>query len=518
MYPGKYAIAQAHSPAFIMADSGEVVTYGEYEARCNRLAHLLRSQGLKRGDHYAIFMENNSRYLETCGAGERSGLYYTCVNSYLTANELAYILNNSESQILITSEACLAVAIEAIKQCPAVQQCFIVDGADNKLGDRISNLDEATSGFPDAPIPDESLGSAMLYSSGTTGQPKGILRALPEESPEHMIPVASFMIQIMQFRPGQIYLSPAPLYHAAPHISVNLTLRLGGTVIIMERFDPQRYLMLVEKYQVTHSQLVPTMFSKMLKLAEPLRLKYDVSSLEVAVHAAAPCPIQIKRQMIEWWGPIIVEYYGATEGLGFTVCNSEEWLAHPGTVGRVVFGDLKILDEQLQPCVSGEHGTLWFETASEFEYFNDPDRTAQAKSADGERSTVGDIGYLDSDGFLYLSDRAAFMIISGGVNIYPQESENLLITHPKVADAAVFGIPNDEFGEEVKAVVELMPSDTPSEALAQELIAFCKAHLAYMKCPRSIDFDPKLPRLPTGKLYKRELRDRYWGDQVGRII
>jgi long-chain acyl-CoA synthetase len=246
MYPGKYAIAQAHSPAFIMADSGEVVTYGEYEARCNRLAHLLRNQGLKRGDHYSIFMENNSRYLETCGAGERSGLYYTCANSYLTANELAYILNNSESQILITSKACLTVAMEAIKQCPAVQQCFVVDGTDNKLGDRISDLDDATSGFPETPIPDESLGSAMLYSSGTTGQPKGILRPLPEESPEHMIPIASFMIQLMQFRPGQIYLSPAPLYHAAPHISVNLTLRLGGTVIIMEHFDPQRYLMLVE--------------------------------------------------------------------------------------------------------------------------------------------------------------------------------------------------------------------------------------------------------------------------------
>jgi long-chain acyl-CoA synthetase len=520
MYPGEYATAQADIPAFIMADSGEVVSYGEYEARCNRLAHLLREQGLQRGDHYSIFMENNSRYLEACGAGERSGLYYTCVNSYLTADELAYILNNSESQILITSEASLAVAMEAIKQCPAVALCIIVDGATNNLcaSDRTLNLDKATSGFPDTPILDQSCGSAMLYSSGTTGQPKGILRPLPEEPPEHLIPVASFMMQVMQFRPGQMYLSPAPLYHAAPHISVNLTLRLGGTVIIMERFDPQIYLMLVEKYQVTHSQLVPTMFSKMLKLPEQLRMKYDLSSLEVAIHAAAPCPIPIKQQMIEWWGPIIIEYYGATEGLGFAVCNSEEWLAHPGTVGRVVFGDLHILDEQLQPCALGEHGTLWFETASEFEYFNDPDRTAQAQSENGERSTVGDIGYLDSDGFLHLSDRAAFMIISGGVNIYPQESENLLITHPKVADAAVFGVPNVEFGEEVKAVIELMPSYTPSDALAQELIAFCRDHLAYMKCPRSIDFDPKLPRLPTGKLYKRELKDRYWGDQKNRII
>lgn len=515
MYPGIYAIELADKPAFIMAESGEVVTYGEYEARCNRLAHLLREQGLQRGGHYLIFMENNARYIEACGAGERAGLYFTCVNCYLKADELAYILNNSESEILITSEACFAVAMEALQQCPAVKQCYVVDGTGD---DRVINLDKATSAFPESPIADESLGSAMLYSSGTTGKPKGILRALVDETPEHLIPMGAFFIKMMGFRPSQIYLSPAPLYHASPNVSVNLTLRLGGTAIIMERFDPEAYLTLVEKYQITHSQLVPTMFSKMLKLRESLHMKYDVSSLEVVVHAAAPCPIPIKQQMIKWWGPIIVEYYSATEGMGFAVCNSEEWLAHPGTVGRVVFGDLHILDDEMQPCALGEHGTLWFKAATEFEYFNDSSRTAQAKSESGKICTVGDIGYLDSDGFLYLSDRAAFMIISGGVNIYPQESENLLITHPKVADAAVFFVPNEEFGEEVKAVVELLPSYTPSDALAEQLIAFCRAHLAKVKCPRSIDFDPSIPRLPTGKLYKKELKDRYWGDQKGRSI
>ena len=315
-----------------------------------------------------------------------------------------------------------------------------------------------------------------------------------------------------------VYLSPAPLYHAAPQAAVSLTIRVGGTAVIMERFDPERFLQLVEKYRVTHSQLVPTMFSRMLKLPEEVRRRYDLSSLECAVHAAAPCPIPVKEQMIEWWGPIIDEYYGATEGLGFTACDSAEWLAHKGTVGRVLLGKLHVLDEGMQECPIGKPGQLWFETATPFEYFNDPARTAEARSADGTMSTVGDVGYVDADGFVYLTDRATFMIISGGVNIYPQETENLLITHPKVADAAVFGVPNADLGEEVKAVVQLMPDVEPGEEIARELIEFCRAHLAHVKCPRSIDFVAELPRLPTGKLYKRELRDRYWKDHRSRIV
>ena len=286
----------------------------------------------------------------------------------------------------------------------------------------------------------------------------------------------------------------------------------------MEQFDPERFLQLVEKYRVTHSQLVPTMFSRMLKLPEEVRRRYDLSSLECAVHAAAPCPIPVKEQMIEWWGPIIDEYYGATEGLGFTACDSAEWLAHKGTVGRVLLGKLHVLDEGMQKCAIGKPGQLWFETATPFEYFNDPVKTAEARSADGTMSTVGDVGYVDADGFVYLTDRATFMIISGGVNIYPQETENLLVTHPKVADAAVFGVPNADLGEEVKAVVQLMPDVEPGEEIARELIEFCRAHLAHVKCPRSIDFVAELPRLPTGKLYKRELRDRYWKDHRSRIV
>ena len=516
MYPGKYLAMHPHRPAFIMASTGEAITYSEFERRSNRLAHLLRSLGLQPGDHFSIFMENHPRYLECNAAGERAGLYYTCINSFLKSEEAAYILDNSESKVLITSAAKLETARAALKQCSKVSLCLVVDEV--RLQEGEANLDDATADFPAEPIPDECLGGAMLYSSGTTGKPKGVLRPLPDVGPHQPLPIYDFVAKLWRYRENMVYLSPAPLYHAAPHVAVNLTLRLGGTAIIMERFEPESYLHLVEKYKVTHTQLVPTMFSRMLKLPEEDRNGYDLSCLEVAVHAAAPCPVPVKEQMIEWWGPIIHEYYGATEGLGFTACDSEEWLAHRGTVGKVMFGDLHILDENMQPCPEGTPGTVWFTTASDFEYFNDPDRTAEATSPDGSMTTVGDMGYVDGDGFLYLTDRAAFMIVSGGVNIYPQESENLLITHPKVADAAVFGVPNPEFGEEVKAVVQLMPGHEPSARMVAELINFCEEHLAKIKCPRSIDFERKLPRLPTGKLYKRELRDRYWEDHKSRII
>jgi long-chain acyl-CoA synthetase len=516
MYTSKHAHLRPLQPAFIMANSGESVSYAELEARTNRLSHLFRRRGLKRLDHYAIYMENNSRYLEACGAGEKAGLYFTCVNSYLTAPELAYIVNNSQSRILITSLAKLDVAREALKDCPKVELCIVADGPGES--ERIVGLNEATAGLPKTPIADQSIGTAMLYSSGTTGRPKGILRPLAEQPPEQQMPLFDFLQKLWQYREGMIYLSPAPLYHSAPQAAVNLTIRMGGTVIIMESFDPQRYLELVEHWGVTHSQLVPTMFSRMLKLPEEVRSRYDLSSLEIAIHAAAPCAAPVKDDMIKWWGPIIHEYYGATEGLGFTACNTKEWLAHRGTVGRVLFGDLHILDGDMMPCPVGTSGTVWFKTASPFEYFNDPEKTSEARSADGSMSTVGDVGYVDGDGYLYLTDRATFMIISGGVNIYPQECENLLITHPKIADAAVFGVPNADLGEEVKAVVQPMPGVKPCQELAEELIGFCSQQLSRQKVPRSIDFEEELPRLPTGKLYKRLLRDRYWGNKTSRIV
>src|SRR5690348_7852923 len=516
MYTGKHARLRPLQPAFIMASTGEAVTYRELDERANRLAHLFRRRGLERLDHYAIFMENNSRYLEACGAGERSGLYFTCVNSYLTPGELAYLINNSQSRVLITSLAKLDVARGAMKECPKLELCIVADGQGES--ERIVGLDAVTAGLPNTPIPDESLGTAMLYSSGTTGRPKGILRPLPEQPPVQQLPVFTFLQKLWKYRSGMTYLSPAPLYHSAPQAAVNLTIRMGGTAIIMERFDAEHYLQLIEKHRITHSQLVPTMFSRLLKLPEAIRKRYDLSSLEIAIHAAAPCPVQVKEQMIEWWGPIIDEYYGATEGLGFTACNSQEWLTHRGTVGRVLLGELHVLDDAMKELPVGTPGTLWFKTATPFEYFNDPAKTKEARSSDGTMSTVGDVGYVDGDGYLYLTDRATFMIISGGVNIYPQECENLLITHPKVADAAVFGVPNADLGEEVKAVVQLMPDVHPDPEVAEELIAFCGQHLARQKVPRSIDFEPELPRLPTGKLYKRLLRDRYWGNKTSRIV
>lgn len=516
MYPGLQASIRPQQPAFIMAQSGEIVTYAELERRSNRLAHFLRSAGLGRLDHYAIFMENNARYVECCSAGERAGLYYTCINSYLTPDELAYILENSESKVLITSTEKRSVAAQAMAHCPRIERCLVVDGPGDDAN--IVNLDAAVQGFPDTPITDEFLGTAMLYSSGTTGRPKGILRPLPENPPTLQLPVFDFVAKLWRFRDGLLYLSPAPLFHAAPLSRVALTIRIGGTAIIMERFDPEQFLALVERYRVTHTQLVPTMFSRMLKLPDEIRRRYDLSSLEIAIHAAAPCPVPVKEQMIEWWGPIIFKYFGASEGNGLTACDSAEWLAHRGTVGRVMLGELHVLGEDMQPVPTGTPGTLWFKTASPFEYFKDPDKTAEARSPDGTMSTVGDVGYVDEDGYVYLTDRRTFMIISGGVNIYPQECENLLITHPKVADAAVFGVPNDDLGEEVKAVVQPMPDITPNADFAEELITFCRQHLAHIKCPRSVDFEEELPRLPTGKLYKRLLRDRYWRERKSRLV
>ena len=518
MYSGQYAIANPDRPAFIMAGSGIAVSYAEFEARSNKLAHFLRDQGLGFQDHYAIFMENNERYMESCSAGERAGLYYTCINSYLTGDELAYIVNNSESKVLITSKAKIDVVADALSSCPNIEVVLVTDAADTDLPQLMTDYASAILEYLATPLADETLGTSMLYSSGTTGQPKGIIRPLPVQAPQAPLPMYSFLSDLWGYREDMVYLSPAPLYHSAPQAAVNLTIRTGGTVVIMERFDPLEYLHLIQRYQITHSQLVPTMFSRMLKLTEAERASADLSSLEVAVHAAAPCPVMVKEQMIEWWGPIIHEYYGATEGLGFAACNSAEWLTHKGTVGRVVLGDLEILDDEMHRLPEGEPGTLWFKTATEFSYHNDPTKTAESTSSDGSMTTVGDVGYVDSDGFLYLTDRKTFMIISGGVNIYPQECEDLLIAHPKVADAAVFGVPNVDLGEEVKAVIQPIPNVVGDESLTEELLGYLSEHLSRQKVPRSIDYEAELPRLPTGKLYKRLLRDRYWGESKSRIV
>jgi len=499
-----------------MATTGETISYAEYERRCNRLAHLMRDAGLRRGDHISVFMENHLRMLEIEGAAERIGLYYTLVNAYLAADEVAYIVDNSRSRMLFSTTEKRQIAEEAARSCPQLERLFMV-GLDGPF-EQWEPYEAAVAEWPADPVADETLGAAMLYSSGTTGQPKGILRPLPEQAPSEELAVMQFVRFMFGFREGMTYLNPAPLYHSAPQASVSASLRLGATVVVMEHFDPEQWLSLVERYRVTHCQMVPTMFSRLLRLPDDVRARHDTSSLERIVHAAAPCPVPVKSAMIDWLGPIVTEYYGATEGNGFTFCDSAQWIAHPGTVGHCVLGELLILDENGDECPTGVDGTVWFRGATAFEYFEDPTKTAEGRTADGSTSTVGDVGHVDADGFLYLTDRKSYMIISGGVNIYPQETENLLSTHPAVLDVAVIGVPNDDLGEEVKAVVQPVDPAAAGPELAQELIAFCRVNLAHFKCPRTVDFVDDLPRLPTGKLYKRLLRDKYWGGHQTAIL
>jgi long-chain acyl-CoA synthetase len=516
MYAAEHAGRFPDQPAIVMATGGEVVTYREYEDRANQVAQFFRSLGLRRLDHVAMFMENHPRLLEAQGGAERTGLYYTLVNSYLSAEEVAYLVNDSRAQVVVTSAAKRDIALRLPEQCPGVRRWLMVDDDDPPAP--YESYAEVMAEFPITPVDGERVGAAMLYSSGTTGRPKGILRPLPDQPAAQPIGVMDFVKAMFNFREQQIYLSPAPLYHSAPQASVAATIRLGGTAVIMEHFDPAHYLELVARHRITHSQLVPSMFSRMLKLPDEVRAAADVSSLEAIIHAAAPCPVPVKQAMIEWWGPIILEYYGATEANGFTWCNSEQWLAHPGTVGKAVLGEVIIRDEEGKPLPTGEPGTIWFRGATNFTYWQDPEKTAESRDATGTESTVGDVGYLDDEGYLYLTDRKSYMIISGGVNIYPQETESLLVTHPKVFDAAVIGVPNEDLGEEVKAVVQLMPDVAAGPETERELIAFCREHLAHFKCPRSVDFVDELPRLPTGKLYKRLLRDQYWTGRSSSIV
>ncbi|HEV3280456.1 MAG TPA: AMP-binding protein [Acidimicrobiales bacterium] len=517
MYAAEHAARHPDKPAIVMATGGEIVTFAEYEAAANQVAHLLRETGLQHRDHMALFMDNDHRMLIGEGGAERSGVFYTCVNSFLSAEEVAYIINDSESKLVMTSAAKAEVAAELPSMCPKVER-WVMTGAGQAAPGPFEDWEEVIAPQPERPIPDEQLGAPMMYSSGTTGRPKGILRPLPEVHPSEGRELRERVSLLWRLRDGMVYLSPAPLYHSAPQTSVALALRLGATAVIMERFDAAHYLDLVQRYRVTHSQVVPTMFTRLLKLPDDVRLAADVSSLEVIIHAAAPCPVPVKEKMIEWFGPIIIEYYAATEGNGLTFCDSADWLAHKGTVGRSLLGELVILDDNGDPCETGTPGTVWFRGATSFEYFKDPSKTAASRTPDGSASTVGDVGYLDAEGYLYLTDRKSHMIISGGVNIYPQETENLLVTHPKVMDAAVIGVPDEDLGEAVKAVVQPVPGADPGGSLERELIAFCRRHLAHFKCPRTVDFVTELPRLPTGKLYKRLLRDRYWSEHPTRIL
>ncbi len=494
MHPYLHAQTHPDKPAYIMAKSGETVTYRQLDQQSNRIAQLFRSLGLKAGDHIALFLENNARFFEICWAAQRSGLIYTALSSRLTSAEVDYIVGDCGARLFVTSKYLADKAAELAPLLKGVPHRYMIDGT-------IAGYDswETTVAlFPATPIADETAGHDMLYSSGTTGRPKGVLPVVEPQPIDFDNPLSRITRQLYAMDANTVYLSPAPLYHAAP-LRFNMSvMKLGGTSVIMEHFDTEEYLRLIGKHGITHSQLVPTMFVRLLKLPDEVRAKYDVSSLKCAIHAAAPCPIPTKEKMIDWWGPIVWEYYGGTEGNGLTMCNSAEWMAHKGTVGRAVVGTLKICDDDGIELPSGEAGTIYFADGRAFQYHNDPKKTAESRHAKGW-TTLGDVGYVDADGFLHLTDRKAFMIISGGVNIYPQEAENLLITHPRVMDCAVFGVPNDDFGEEVKAVVQPRDMAEAGPALAEELLAFCRQNLSALKCPRSIDFEAELPRHPTGK-------------------
>lgn len=513
MHPKVHAAATPDKPALIVAETGETISFADLDRRSNRVAQLFRARGLATGDTVAFFCENIPDYFDLTWGAQRAGLFFVCISSKLTAPEAAYIVADSGARLVVAS-AGLAYVAEGLAP-------LIPDVARLMIGGNVPGWERwepALAAMPATPIDDERAGVDMLYSSGTTGRPKGVRVALPEAADVAAPTVLGMLAQhLYRIGPETIYLSPAPLYHAAPLRWSMTVQRLGGTVVMMAHFDPLAALAAIERYGANTSQWVPTHFVRMLKLSDDMRARHDLSSLRVAIHAAAPCPIPIKRAMIEWWGPILYEYYAGSEGNGLTTISSEEWLAHPGSVGRAAYGTLHICDDDGDELPAGEEGLVYFEGGGQFDYHNDPAKTAEARNRHGW-TTLGDVGRVDGEGYLYLTDRKSFMIISGGVNIYPQECENLLITHPKVADAAVFGVPNEDLGEEVKAVVQVMDGIDPGPETAAELIAFCRQHLAGVKCPRSIDFEDELPRLPTGKLYKRLLRDRYWADRKSRIV
>jgi long-chain acyl-CoA synthetase len=506
MHPYRHAAATPDKAAIIVAETGAVTTYAELDAASNRTAQYFRAHGLVAGDAVAFFLENTPDYFALAWGAQRSGLRFVCISSKLTANEVDYILADSGAALLIAGASLGATATMLTAPIERLSLGGDLTG--------FKRWEVAVAAMPATPIVDETAGQGMLYSSGTTGRPKGIVRdALVDPAIDHVTPLAMLASGFFGLNSETIYLSTAPLYHAAPLGWTMTVHQLGGTVVLMNRFDPESALANVERYQCNAGQFVPTHFVRMLKLPDDVRRRYDVSSMKVAIHAAAPCPVPVKQAMIDWWGPVIDEYYAGTEANGFTAIKAAQWLARPGSVGTSI-GEAKlhICDEDGNNMPAGEDGMVFFEGLRSFRYHNDPEKTAESRNRHGW-STLGDVGHVDEEGYLYLTDRKSFMIISGGVNIYPQEIENLLVTHPKVADVAVIGAPHDEMGEMVVAVVQPADIAEVGEALATELTAFCRASLSSIKTPRRIDFIAELPRHDTGKLYKRLLRDAYWAKE-----
>ncbi len=483
---GLWQIADTEPDRTAMVDpNGAEVTYRELADTANRYANGLRELGLSTGDAIVMMLPNSADLVAAYFAAIQTGLYVVMINWHLVAPEVAYIIADCGAKAFITDERFAAVAVE--QTSPAAR--FAVG---HVPGFRpLAELGTST----DRPA-DRTSGSPMLYTSGTTGKPATGFFGLFGIGPHD----------------GHVHLCGSPLYHTAVLNFVVISLQLGHTVVLMDRWDPEDMLRLIERHRVTHSHMVPTQFHRLLALPDAVREKYDVSSLRAMIHGAAPCPLETKRRMLDWWGPVVIEYYAATEGGGTTIMG-DEWLRKPGSVGRAWPNSVvSILDEDGKPLPPNEIGTVYLRMGtSTFEYHGDPEKTRRSRV--GDLFTMGDVGYLDDDGYLYLRDRKSDLIISGGVNVYPAEIENALAVHPKVADVAVFGIPHRDWGEEIKAVVQPAPGIIPDQALTDELLAFAAGRLAKFKLPRSIDYLAELPRDPNGKLYKRKLREPYWADQ-----
>ncbi|HEX4189449.1 MAG TPA: AMP-binding protein [Marmoricola sp.] len=483
--PGKAAVLDA--------ETGEQISYGELEARSNRIAHALRRRGLVPGSHLAVLSPNTLDLFPVVWAAQRSGLLHTPVNWHLAADEATYIVENCEAMLLVHDDSLaeLAASIAAATGVPLLT---------------FAALEAEAATEPATPIGDQAEGYYMFYSSGTTGRPKGILPELPNAPFGTGLQLDHMMAGYFGFGPDTVYLSPGPMYHAAPMGWSFGALRNGGTVVMLPRFDAELALQAIEQYDVTHGQFVPTMFVRMLKLAHDQRAAYDVSSLQVVIHAAAPCPIEVKEQMIAWFGPKLLEYYSGSEGAGFFMIDSAAWANHKGSVGQSVFGVPHVLDDDGAELPTGEIGQIWFSGSAPFEYHGDAEKTAGAYNDRGW-STLGDLGHLDEDGFLYLSDRRTDLILSGGVNIYPREIEDVLVLHPDVDDVAVIGVPDAEFGQSVHAVIQPAPG-VSLDGLDGRISEFLRERIAGFKVPRSFAFG-EVPRLPSGKVLRRHLMKSY---------
>ena len=505
LYPATYAVTQPDKPAVVMAETGAIVTYSELERRSNRLAHLLRANRCATGDRVAILLDNHVRFAEMCWAANRSGLRYLPVNTRLTPAEAEFIVNDSGARALITSAAQRTTAEHLRSSCPSVESWLVADGV--LAG--YESYEEAIAAQPDTPLADETEGTVMLYSSGTTGRPKGILRPLSGQPPgATMLGHDNRVSNAYELTADSVVLIPSPLYHSMGVHRLMMAQSLGATVVVLAKFTPETALSAIETYRVSHAAWVPTMLVRLLRLEPAVRDSYDLSSMVAASVGSAPCPDWVKAAAIEWWGPIITETYGGSEGMGLTRITSEEWLSHRGSVGRSVYGQPRVMLADGREAPAGTDGVIYFAEGRPFEYHQDPAKTASVRNQQGW-TTLGDIGHIDDDGYLYVTDRAVDLIITGGANVYPREVEDVLLRHPAVEDVAVIGVADDTYGEAVKAVVQLRAGVEPEAGVADSIIEFCRQAIARYKCPRSVDFVDELPRYDTGKLYKRRLRERY---------